>query len=237
MSERDSLKRRISALEQRLGDGSTARRRMTSRKVQGERPTQRTAAKTLLAEIEELEQQLDPGVYVEEDELGMDEFSEPAPAAPVVVDELGMDDSDELGMDGLGEEEALGELGMDDMDEDDMGLEDGLSLEDELGCDGMGPDMLASEDGGERKSSEEDPNGVEEDISQDYLSDVQGERHGEELATAGSVRECVARLVRAKKRLDRLADYLEKNGRKRMAFKVDQVSDAIDARIAKMRRA
>ena len=89
-----------------------------------------------------------------------------------------------------------------------------------------------------------DPSGVEEEITQDRFSEVESERHGEELASADSMLDVgrqvgrktvasdyVARLVKASDRLDKVAEYLEKNGRKTLALKVDKIADAIDARI------
>ena len=43
----------------------------------------------------------------------------------------------------------------------------------------------------------------------------------------------VARLKSASMRLDRVAGYLEQQGSKKLAFRIDQISDAIDARIRK----
>jgi hypothetical protein len=90
-----------------------------------------------------------------------------------------------------------------------------------------------------------DPSGIEEEITQDKFAEVEGERHGEELASAGSMLEVgrevgtktasakdyVARLMTASERLDKVAEYLEKCGRRSLAFKVDKIADAIDAKI------
>ncbi len=95
------------------------------------------------------------------------------------------------------------------------------------------------------KASLADPNGIEEQITQDKFTEVEGERHGEELATDDSMlavgrqvghsavasEDYVARLMKASDRLDRVASYLEKNGRRSLAFKVDRIADAVDARI------
>jgi len=89
-----------------------------------------------------------------------------------------------------------------------------------------------------------DPNGIEEQITQDRFTEVEGERHGEELASHDSALAVgeesptkpsgagyVARLMKASDRLDKVAEYLEKNGRRSLAFKVDKIADAVDARI------
>jgi hypothetical protein len=93
-------------------------------------------------------------------------------------------------------------------------------------------------------ASLKDPSGIEEEITQDKFSEVESERHGEELASAGSMLEVgrevgrktvasdsVARLMKASERLDKVAAYLEKHGRNNLAFKVDKIADAIDAKI------
>ena len=89
----------------------------------------------------------------------------------------------------------------------------------------------------EKKASIVDPNGVEEDISQDYLHEVEDLEHGTELATGDSAldvapTEFVARMKNASARLDAVADYLEKTGRTAMALRIDKIADAIDSRIA-----
>lgn len=95
------------------------------------------------------------------------------------------------------------------------------------------------------EASLKDPSGIEEQITQDKFTEVEGERHGEELATDESMlavgrqvgrsqvasEEHIGRLVKASERLDAVASYLEKCGRKALALKVDRIADAIDARI------
>lgn len=112
-------------------------------------------------------------------------------------------------------------------------------------------DFLASEDEDDdddaddaKSASEKDPSGIEEEITQDKFSEVEKEMHGDELASAESMEavgrqvgrgatasEVVARLKKASARLDRVADYLEKHGRRQLAFRIDKIADAIDARI------
>jgi len=94
------------------------------------------------------------------------------------------------------------------------------------------------------KASLADPSGIEEEITQDRFTEVEGERHGEELASAASALAVgeesptkpsgagyVARLMKASERLDKVAEYLEKNGRRALALKVDKIADAVDARV------
>ena len=90
----------------------------------------------------------------------------------------------------------------------------------------------------EKKASEVDPSGIEEEITQDRFTEVERLEHGTELADGPSVgavaptkSEYVARLKNASVRLDKVAEYLEKNGRRALAFRIDKIADAIDARI------
>ena len=95
------------------------------------------------------------------------------------------------------------------------------------------------EDKDDKTASLVDPNGVEEQITQKYLTEVEDLEHGTELATGDSMldvapTEYVARLKNASSRLDRVAEYLEKTGRQQMALRIDQIADAIDQRVAKV---
>jgi len=96
-------------------------------------------------------------------------------------------------------------------------------------------------------ASEKDPSGIEEQITQDKFTEVEGITHGEELATFPSTEEAgrkspgltvkasdyASRLKSASERLDKVADYLEKNGRKELAFRIDKIADAIDKQISR----
>lgn len=90
----------------------------------------------------------------------------------------------------------------------------------------------------EKKASEVDPKGIEEEITQDRFTEVERLEHGTELADGPSIgavaptkSEYVARLKQASVRLDKVAEYLENNGRRALAFRIDKIADAIDARI------
>jgi hypothetical protein len=90
----------------------------------------------------------------------------------------------------------------------------------------------------EKKASLVDPDGVEEQITQKYLTEVEDLEHGTELATNDSTLDAaptgyVARLKSASARLDVVAEYLEKSGRTAMALRIDKIADSIDARVAK----
>ena len=91
----------------------------------------------------------------------------------------------------------------------------------------------------EKKASEVDPNGVEEQITQKSLTEVENLEHGTELATEPTTLDAaptgyVARLKNASARLDAVAEYLEKTGRTQMALRIDRIADVIDSRVAKI---
>lgn len=152
-------------------------------------------------------------------------------------------DASEDSMDWM-EEEVIAEPPMDMMDDDDFD-------DDEMEIDVVDDSLLDEDDvieeiedacGGPMMASEVDPSGVEERISQDYLDAVEEVAHGTELATAPSISKVAptkskyaSRLKSASMRLDRVAEYLEKNGRKDLALRIDKIADAVDERI-KMRR-
>jgi len=196
-----ALEKRIAALESRLGG--------TARAPEGE--------PTLAAEIGALERRLTAmHMYMDDDavedepgcgEVGMDD------ELAVIDEDVGMDDElaviDEDVVIEPPEAEEMVELTMDDV------------AGDEMGC---------------AQASLTKP-GIEDQITQDYLDDVAELRPGaEELSTAPSMlsvapTEYTARLRKASTRLDTVAEYLEKNGRTELAFRIDKISDAIEARI------
>jgi hypothetical protein len=237
----DSLRNRIATLERKLGTRPTAAR-------QG-----RT---TLAGEIASLERRLGAMSYMDDEldsmgddvvvgdtlEVGMGDELDPMDEVGM-SDDLGLDDVDDDPMD---EDLDLDEVDMDeDLDLDEVGM-------DEVGMDevGMDEDLDLDEDfcTGPKFGSETKP-GVEDEITQDYLSEAEGEAHGDEMTTDDSMidaaptghvasREYASRLKRASARLDRVAEYLEANGRKPLARRIDRISDAIDARSKKaLRRA
>ena len=84
------------------------------------------------------------------------------------------------------------------------------------------------------EASEADPSGIEEEITQDYLDEVADEVDkddvGEEMGD--TVDSKIARYKEASMRLDRVAEYLESNGKLAIARRIDALADAIDAEIA-----
>ena len=136
-------------------------------------------------------------------------------------------------------------------------MDDGMYMDDDNVIPGDGgvaepatDDLLASDDDDDDddddcvNASLKDPSGIEEEITQDRFTEVESEEHGEELASAESMvalgrqvgkkqvaSEVVARLKSASARLDKVAGYLEKHGRRELAYRLDKIADAIDARI------
>lgn len=101
----------------------------------------------------------------------------------------------------------------------------------------MAGDEESSEEAKKECTASETEPGVEDDITQDRFTEVENLEHGTELTTDDSTHDIMAseepivRLKRASARLDKVADYLEKNGRTALALRIDKIADAIDARI------
>jgi len=157
--------------------------------------SEKTAGKTLLAEIDDLEEQI-AGMYAADE------------------------DADET-------EEVDTDVTADDDDDDDD--DDGDDVED------------IEEVDTEVTSSEEAP-GIEDEITQDKFTEVERTRPSAPQTSGPSMRSVAptnytARLMQASARLDRVADYLEKNGRKQLAFRVDKIADAIDNHIKQAKEA
>jgi len=209
---KDTLGRRIATMEAKIA----ARR--------SKRNPEKSSSDDLMGEIEALERKA--GFWMDDDagtsdcgESGMGSYME---------DEIVLDDDSGMGyMEDeivLDDDSGMGYMGdeivLDDDDDDD---------DDDIDFDDVEEDIfLASED----------KPGIEDEITQDYLNDVVEERGKEGLATEPSMLDAaptgyVARLKSASARLDRVATHLEKQGRKKMAYRVDTIADAIDARIAK----
>ena len=104
----------------------------------------------------------------------------------------------------------------------------------------MDDPMMASDDDDEKMASLIDPNGVEEEIDQDYLQDVEDLEHGTELTTDDSMLDTAPtqykKLRAASARLDAVADKLERKGNANlmMAARIDKVADTLDFRAEKI---
>lgn len=139
-----------------------------------------------------------------------------------------MDDVDtEAILEALPDEEVPGE----DMDE--MGY-----MDDESACGYMDDASMMAADEPAAQPAVED--GAEDEIDQDYLDDaLETQKNPASVVTDQSMldaapTEYVARLKSASARLDRVAAYCEQQGRTKLAFRIDQIADAIDARINEM---
>ncbi len=158
-----------------------------------------------------------------------------------------MDDDSEMYMDD--EESAMGYMDGDDEDfmDDDL-IDEPVVLEEDIDVDfdddldddfddfDDEPIDLEDEEDVFMLASEEDPD-IEDEINQDSLDDVlEEEKDPASIVTDMSMLDTaptgyVARLKSASARLDKVADYLEKQGNKKLALRVDKIADAIDARI------
>jgi hypothetical protein len=104
--------------------------------------------------------------------------------------------------------------------------------------------MMASDD--EEEKDEEktasivDPDGIEEQITQDYLKEVEDLAHGVELTTDDSMLDTAPtqykKLRAASARLDAVAERLERKANANMALaaRIDKVADILDIRAEKI---
>ena len=99
-------------------------------------------------------------------------------------------------------------------------------------------DAIEDDAGVEDKKASEFMRGIEDEITKDRLREVERLQHGTELTTdTGMLQvsptrsEYKEKLKLASARLDRIADYLEKHGYRELAFRVDKIADACDAKI------
>jgi hypothetical protein len=93
----------------------------------------------------------------------------------------------------------------------------------------------------EVESSETAP-GIEDEITQDKFKEVEDTRPSAPQTSGPSMRSVAptryaARLMQASARLDRVAEYLEKNGRIQLATRIDKIADAIDTHIQQSKEA
>jgi len=150
--------------------------------------SEKTAGRTLLAEIDDLEEKI-AGMYATDEE--------PDP------EEITADDDDDADDDAPAEEP----------------VEEPVEVE----------------------SSESAP-GIEDEITQDKFTEVEDTRPAAPQTSGPSMRSVAptnytARLMQASERLDKVADYLEKNGRIQLAHRIDVIADAIDTHIQQSKEA
>ena len=209
---------RLARLEAAVGtrQASTSQTRRSPRRRSGSDPR-----RAILADIDNLERQLEAG----RGWMDMDEelIVEPGMGQPGYMD---MDDDASMGRPGYMDLDDDLDADLDDDDLPEMGDMTYMDMD-------MDEDMVASE---------VDPNGIEEQITQDSLTQVEDLRGAQGLATEDSMEdaarvgadsdsEYIARLTRASKRLGRVAAYLEKHGRIKFAYRIDQMADAVDEKI------
>lgn len=173
----------------------------------------RTARRSLLSEIDELETLISN----RDKTRARDDDGDVRAEIEELEGRLSQDEDIFVDDEPLPEEEpALMDEVVDDLDAQDE-LEDEMAQIKELeGC---------------LMTSSEEKKDVEDDITQDSLTEVEDEA-GSKVDTEPDTKSVVSfesRIDEATKRLDRVATYLEKQGRKDLALKIDKLSDALDA--------
>lgn len=161
-----------------------------------------------------------------------------------MMDEEPMEEMMGVYMDDMMDEEPMMDM-MDMMDEEPMM---DMMMEEDLMYASRRPRRKASRRSlrRRRRASEVDPSGVEEEITQDSLSEVNEVAPGGDggadadlvIDVAPTTASQLKRLKEASRRLDRLANYVESGARKsksrkwlKIAHRIDQFGDAVDARI------
>lgn len=178
--ERAALQAEIARLQNKLASKSQAPAKKTA--------SEKTAARQVLAEIEDMEETI-AGMYADDDSEDEDDD-----------DAITADDDD------------------DDDDDDD-------------------------EEEDEEKTASLGQPGIEDEITDDKFHEVERVRPETTVQTSGpsmlsvAPTKYMARLKEASARLDRVAGYLEKHGRNKLAFRIDKIADAIDAQIKKAEEA
>jgi hypothetical protein len=167
--------------------------------------------------------------YMDEDMSEMDYMDDD-------YSEMGYMDEDMSEMDYM--DDDYSEMGYmdEDMDDSEMGYMD--YMDEDMDFE---EDVVLAEDGPVSTHPPVQP-GAEEDITQDYLDDVlEEEKSPSSIVTEPSIQDAapggyVANLKRASARLDRVSEYCEQQGAVKLAYRIDQISDAIDTRIEKEAR-
>lgn len=186
--------------------------------------------KMLLAEISRLEGLLSGNRRAEE--VKDETACKAKKSSEDLVDDLGIDKD-------MGDGAPV--AGIDDLDLD-FGEEPTFdSFDVDFESDPVSDELLGDYDGiGVMDSfvASETESGIEDEISQDSLSEVQSEVGADNIPTNESTKDVVAydaRLAEASARLDRVASYVEKQGDKRLAFRLDRMADMIDQERKKLR--
>jgi hypothetical protein len=122
----------------------------------------------------------------------------------------------------------------------DAGYED-MEFEEEI--DPISDELLSEDDdfGGMAAfmASETAP-GIEDEITQDFLDEVEEEVGADNISTEDTTKDVVAsegyaaRLAEASARLDRVASFVEKQGQVKLAYRLDRLADILDAERSKL---
>ena len=125
---------------------------------------------------------------------------------------------------------------MDDALVEDVLVEDDEFMdEDDLDDEFMDDDIIGEDEFMAGLVEYETEGGIDDDISQDYLDDVL-ESTGVSVQTT-DIRDANARKYKgAVRKLEAIANHLEQHGRKKVAYRLDQICDRIDSEIRKSRR-
>lgn len=96
-----------------------------------------------------------------------------------------------------------------------------LDVEDELAC------LSCDEDFATMAADV----GIENEITQDSLTEVEDEADSS-VSTVEPKSAYMGRMKEASFRLDRVASYLEKHGKVKLAYRIDRLADAVDAQLS-----
>jgi len=202
-TERQRLLSEIASLEKRFGRNARSAR------------SRRSDEDTLNKQIAQLEDVLGPG---DEEEYFEEEYFEEEVLEEVLEDvPLEAMDEDMVDLEAQLEEAPLEEALLD------VELEEApLNVDDELAC-------LSCDDDEELGLYAD--TGVENEITQDSLTEVEEEADSS-VPTVEPKSAYTARLKEASLRLDRVASYLEKHGKIKMAYRIDKLADAVDIQLS-----
>ena len=202
-SKTATLREEIASLERKFGTGRKATR-------QAEPPVQ-TERQKLASEIDELERQLEGGMYMDEP-VGMGSYMD----EPVVDEATSYMDDDDFDDD----------FDDDDLDDDDDDLDSMLNIASEIDSSGIEEQITQ-----DRFHEVEDLRNAEGIADADQVLDVAPTRY---TASVGSLKS-------ASVRLDKVADYVEKCARAennkdwmKLAYRIDQIGERVDTRIRKI---
>lgn len=114
-----------------------------------------------------------------------------------------------------------------------------IESDDLMGDDLLDDDMFDGSGVVDAFMASETKPGIEDEITQDSLDEVEEEVGADDIATEDTTKDVVAsdyigRLNEASARLDRVAAYLEKGGQTKLAYRIDRLADALDSERARL---